>query len=451
MGRLFWKFFIAIWLAQLLGTMSVMFIVETVYRMEEAGRPRAAADQSANLLIDSAAATLRYGGTKALQIMVEDTARQSLMVVDENYREIFGRPVDPAALRSALDKNQQGEDTESVRQVVLPDGHRYLLFIQDAVQSSRQNDRAPLPPHGARLLPTEPLLAHLIASLVVAALLAHYLSRPIRSLSSAIRDMASGKLQVAVAAAVERRKDELADLLRDFDDMARRIATLVDGQRQLFHDVSHELRTPLARMQVAIGLARKQPEKIEKLLERIDGEIVRIDRLIGELLALSRLAVTEVGMTDEEFNIHALLAEIVDNARFEGKAKGQKIQYSGDREVSINGSPELMRRAIENVVRNAVEHTPDDCVISVESRMDAARARLRIVVSDTGPGVSGTEMVSGTKSGRSADGHGLGLSISKRIIDAHRGEIRIQNQAKGGLSVVIMLPVSPGPDAGGHP
>ena len=457
MGRLFWKFFIAIWLAQLLGTMSVMFIVETVHRMEEAGRPRATAESSANFLVDSAAATLRYGGTKALQIMVEDTARQTLMVVDENYREIFGRPVDPAALRWALDRNQQGQNAENVREVVLPDGQKYLLFVQDPVRNSRQSDRAPLPPHGARLLPTEPLLAHLIASLIVAALLAHYLSRPIRSLSSAIRDMASGQLQVAVAAAVERRKDELADLLRDFDDMARRIASLVDGQRQLFHDVSHELRTPLARMQVAIGLAKQQPEKIEKLLERIDGEIVRTDRLIGELLALSRLAVTEIRTTDEEFNINELLAEIVENARFEGKAKGQKIRYSGDTGVSMNGSPELMRRAIENVVRNAIEHTPGDCMISIEARMDPEHGCLRIVISDTGPGVPDAEIndnidpqLSATRSRRSGDGHGLGLSITKRIIDAHHGEIQIQNLTKGGLRVVIILPTSGSSRSQGH-
>ena len=451
MGRLFWKFFIAIWVAQLLGTMSVMFIVEAIYRMEEAAQPRVTSDRSANFLIDSAAATLRYGGTKALQIMVEDTAKQTLIVVDENYRDIFDRPVDPAALQWAVEKNQQGQNTESVRHVILPDGHTYLLFTQDAVQTSIKNNGAPLPPHGAKLLPIEPLLAHLVASLIVAALLAHYLSRPIRSLRSAIGAMASGQLQVAVADAVERRKDELADLLRDFDHMAGRVASLVDGQRQLFHDVSHELRSPLARMQVAIGLAKQQPEKVEQLLERIDCEIIRTDRLIGELLAVSRLAVTEIKMTDEAFSVDELLAEIVENARFEGKAKGQKIHYSGATGVSINGSPELMHRAIENVVRNAIEHTPSDCTISVEARMESERSRLRIAVSDTGPGLPDTEinrnidsLFCGTRSGRSGDGHGLGLSISKHIIDAHHGEIRMQNLAKGGLCVVIVLPVSHG-------
>ena len=449
MGRLFWKFFIAIWVAQLLGTMSVMFMVETIHRKEEAGRPRAAADRSVNILVDSAAATLRYGGINALQMMVEDMAKQTVIVVDENYRELFGRPVDPAALQSALDKNQQGQNTDSVRQVILPDGHKYLLFIQNAVQNSIQNTIAPLPPHGAKLLPIEPFLAHLVASLIVAALLAHYLSRPIRSLRSAIRAMASGQLQVAVADAVERRKDEFADLLREFDHMAGRVASLVEGQRQLFHDVSHELRSPLARMQVAIGLAKQQPKKAEKLLERIDGEIIRIDRLIGELLAFSRLEVTEIKMTDEEFSIDELLTEIVENARFEGKAKGQKVHYSSDSGVSINGNSELMHRAIENVVRNAIEHTPSDSMISVEARMASEPGLLRIAVCDTGPGVPGTEinndinsLFHGTRSGRSEEGHGLGLSISKRIIEAHHGEIRFQNLAKGGLCVVILLPVS---------
>ncbi|TCS38034.1 two-component system OmpR family sensor kinase [Paucimonas lemoignei] len=359
MGRLFWKFFFAIWVAQLFGTMSVMFIIEVVHRQHEVAGPE------------------------------------------------FVAPNSP------------------------------------------QHDIPRLPPRGPKLLPIEPLVAHLVASLIVAAILAHYLSKPIRSLRAAIGAMASGQLQVAAADAVERRKDELADLLREFDHMAGRVASLVDGQRQLFHDVSHELRSPLARMQVAIGLARQQPEKTEQLLERIDGEIIRTDRLIGELLALSRLTMPEMKMADEEFGIDELLTEIVENARFEGKAKGQKIRSSIATGASINGSPELMGRAIENVVRNAIEHTPRDSTISVEARMEPGRDRLTIAVSDTGPGVPDIEIdhhvnssFRGIRSSRSAEGHGLGLSISKRIIDAHQGDIHFRNLDKGGLCVVIVLPIS---------
>jgi two-component system, OmpR family, sensor kinase len=409
MGRLFWKFFIAIWAAQLVGTMSVMFLVETVNRIDPGGRPGAAAESAWTSPTGPVAAALRNDGAGALQ-----------------------------------------QDAAGMSRTSLPDGHPYPLPVRVQVQVQERNDVAPLPPHGAKLLPIEPLLAHLVASLIVAALLAHYLSKPIRSLRTAIRAMASGQLHVAVDNDVKQRKDELADLLREFEHMSARVGTLMAGQRQLFHDVSHELRSPLSRMQVAIGLARQQPERSEELMDRMDGEIVRTDRLIGELLALSRLAAAEIRITGEEFGIDDILAEIVENARFEGQAKGQTIRFPADTGANIKGSPELMRRAIENVVRNAIAHTPDDSRIAVEADIVPARGMLRIAVSDTGPGVPDTEIgvifdafFRGAGLDRNGMSHGLGLSITKRIVDAHHGEVRAYNLPERGLCVEISLPVSP--------
>lgn len=341
------------------------------------------------------------------------------------------------------------QDADGVRRFSPPDGQDYLLFIQEPARVAERDDAAPLAPHGAKLLPLEPLLAHLVASLIVTAFLAHYLSRQIRSLRTAIRAMASGQLQVAVDDGVKRRKDELADLLREFEHMAARVGTLVAGQQQLFHDVSHELRSPLTCMQVAIGLARQQPERSEELMDRMDGEIVRTDRLIGELLALSRLSAAGIKMTDEEFGIDEILAEIVENARFEGEAKGQTIRCPEDTGASIKGSPELMHRAIENVVRNAIAHTPSDSTISVEADIEPERGMLRISISDTGPGVPDAEIgmifdsfFHGARSDRNGMSHGLGLSITKRIVDAHHGDVRAYNLPQRGLCVEIFLPVS---------
>lgn len=422
MGRLFWKFFIAIWAAQLVGTMSVMFLVEAMNRIELIGRPDATAYSTGNFPTGPAAAALRNEGADALHMQPEKMAKPRLIVSNENRRDALGKPAD----------------------------HPYLLAIREQVPVEEQDDVAPLPPHGAKLLPIEPLVAHLVASLIVAALLAHYLSRPIRSLRTAIRAMASGQLQVAVDDDVKQRKDELADLLREFEHMAARVGTLMAGQRQLFHDLSHELRSPLTRMQVAIGLARQQPERSEELMDRMDGEIVRTDRLIGELLALSRLAAAEIRMTDEEFGIDDILAEIVESAQFEGEAKGQKIRFPEDTGATIKGSPELMRRAIENVVRNAIAHTPGNSTISVEANIVPERGLLRIAISDTGPGVPDTEIgmifdafFRGARSDRDRMSHGLGLSITKRIVDAHHGEVRAYNLLERGLCVEILLPVCP--------
>lgn len=449
MGRLFWKFFIAIWVAQLLGTMSVMFAVEGIYRLEESGRPRVAADRSTRLVVDAAAATLTYGGPVALHELVARTTKQTLIAVDENNRDIFGRPVDQAALQWALDKAGRAQGAEPVRQVTLPDGRNYLLFVQDAANGAEGHDIAPLPPHGAKLLPTEPLFAHMTASLLVAAALAHYLLRPIRNLRSAIRTVASGHLEVTTADSVVRRNDELADLLREFDRMAEQVSGLVEGQRQLFHAVSHELRSPLARMQVAIGLARQQPRTVEQLLDRVEREIVRLDRLVGELLALSRLATIKIEIADEEFCMDEILAEIVESARFEAEPKGQQVRCTGRTGAMLKGSPELMQRAIENVVRNALEHTPGGSTITVETGLEAGNSMLRVCVSDNGLGVPDKDIdrlfeMPSAVAGLSyvAVSRGLGLAIAKRIIEAHHGRIHARNLPDGGLRVEIVLPVS---------
>lgn len=448
MSRLFWKFFIVIWIAQIIGTMSVMVAVKLKHRLEKDGRPDVTEAYPANLLIESAAATLQYGGPTALRKLMENTARHRLVAVDENNRELLGRTVDPAALRRAHDESRQRENGDDVRRIKIADGHSYLLFI-DALEKMAGPTKSTdyRPPHGAKLLPMEPFVAHLVASLIVAALLAHYLSRPIRSLRSAFQAAASGNLEVGVANAVERRQDELADLLREFDRMAAQLRALMDAQRRLLHDVSHEVRSPLARMQAAIGLARQQPIKTEDMLGRIDREIMRIDRLIGELLTLSRLETTEIGEINEDVYIDEIFEDIVDSARFEAESKGKRFRFSGEAGVIVKGSPELLHRAIENVVRNAIKHSYEDSAVSVEAKTDSATGMLKISISDNGPGVPDAELDSifkpffrGGKADSNAGGHGLGLAIARRIIEAHHGSIQAFNLSTRGLCVEIAVP-----------
>ncbi|MFC3109581.1 ATP-binding protein [Undibacterium arcticum] len=448
MGRLFWKFFIVIWIAQIIGTMSVMVAVELKQGFEGDNRPNAVADRSANLLIESAATALQYGGPMALRKLMDDTTRHELVVVDENNRELLGRTVDPAALQRAQAKSHQRENADGVRRITLADGHSYLLFVDAAQKLTRPMDTGPRPPHGSKLLPTEPLVAHLLASLIVAALLAHYLSRPIRSLRSAFQAVASGNLRVGVANAVAKRKDELADLLREFDRMAAQLRVLMDGQRRLLHDVSHELRSPMARMQAAAGLARQQPEKTKDMLDRIDSEIIRMDRLIGELLTLSRLETSEIGVLDAEVCIDEVLDDIVDSAQFEAESAKKRFYFSGESGAIIKGSAELLHRAIENVVRNAIQHTHQGCAVYVKVNRDSENDMLKISISDHGPGVPEAELNSifkpffrGSKADGNPGGHGLGLAIARRIIEAHSGSIRAFNLSKGGLCVQIAVPV----------
>ncbi|MDL2355664.1 MAG: histidine kinase dimerization/phospho-acceptor domain-containing protein, partial [Pseudomonadota bacterium] len=229
MGRLFWKIFLPIWLAQIIGTMSVMLI-------------------------------LRLEGAPPAQ-----------------HR--------PPATEPA------------------PSG---MALAPSALQGA--------PRHSPSMLPPEPLVAHLLASLLVAALLAQYLSRPIRSLRDAIRHAAAGNLEPAIDHRVANRNDELSDLLTEFDRMARQLHAVMESQRHLLHDVSHEVRAPLARMPAALGLARQQPHRADAMLDRIERETGRVDHLVEELLTLARLEAQQSGSLEHQVCIDTLLADIMDSA-----------------------------------------------------------------------------------------------------------------------------------------
>ena len=192
-----------------------------------------------------------------------------------------------------------------------------------------------------------------------ASVLAWYFAKPIRSLSRAFEAASQGDLAVRLGAEMGGRRDELADLGRDFDSMAQRLQGLMDGQRRLFHDVSHELRSPLARLQVAIGLARQQPERIEQALTRVERESVRMDQLVSELLTLARL---ESGLSEnmsEEISLGELVGNIIEDSRVEAEAKQCVLRFdegAGADEMLVAGNPELLRRGVENVLRNAICH-----------------------------------------------------------------------------------------------
>jgi two-component system, OmpR family, sensor kinase len=297
-------------------------------------------------------------------------------------------------------------------------------------------------------LPPEPLVAHMVASLVVASLLAHYFSRPIRSLRTAFQTAATGDLAVGIDPAVEKRDDELSDLLSEFDRMAKQLQVLMESQRRLLHDVSHEVRSPLARMQAAIGLARQQPQKTDYLLGRIEREISRIDRLVEELLTLARLEASETGAMDEDVRIDAILADIMDSAQFEAQANGKSFHMSGQCHAVVRGNRNLLHRAIENVVRNAILHTDDGTRVYLRTDMAPGMNAIMMSISDNGPGVPEARLGAifepfsrGGLADGDHEGHGLGLAIAAQIVKMHEATIRASNLPQGGLRVQIVIPV----------
>lgn len=302
-------------------------------------------------------------------------------------------------------------------------------------------DGRPLP-HRPRP-PVVPILSGLLVSLVSASALAWYFARPIRQLRRAFDAAAGGDLAVRIGAGMGGRRDELADLGRDFDYMTERLSQLVDGQKRLLHDVSHEMRSPLARLQAAIGLARQQPEQLAKTLERIEREGERLDHLVDELLTLSRLEAGVAGRA-EAVDMQELLGGIVEDARFEGAARQVGVELVATALPEVQANPELLHRAIENVARNALRHSPPGGTVRIEAGMKGEGGRLLLSIADQGPGVPEDALERIFRpffraGGQPSDGYGLGLAIAERVIAAVNGRIRAKNGESGGLVVEIEL------------
>jgi two-component system OmpR family sensor kinase len=433
-GRLFWKIFLAFWLALVVAAVGTGTVVWLQHGAADAQPKEFGAGPRAGM--DMAAAMLREDGVEALRGWMQHRRHPApIYVVDEAGRDVLGRAVPEASLARAREIVRRRGDGFRARSVVGPAGERYLLF-------------APLQP-GMRL-PPRPLLEPwqliaigLVTSLLFSAALAWYLARPIRSLRSAFDGVAAGRLETRVSPGIGSRRDEIADLGRDFDRMAAQLQSLIDAQRRLLHDVSHELRSPLARLHAAIGLARQDPSKLEGSLERIEREAARLDELVGGVLTLARLEGGTASGPEETVDFADLVANIAEDARFEAEASGRKVKLESDEQVLVRGRAELLHRAVENVVRNAVKYTAP--ASTVEIRLSVAGGRALLGVIDRGPGIAqgeaGRIFEPFYRGAAAPDGFGLGLAIAHGAIAAHRGAIRAANAEGGGLRVDIELPL----------
>lgn len=298
-------------------------------------------------------------------------------------------------------------------------------------------------PHGFHI-PPEPMVAAVLTAIVVALVLAAYIAKPVRRLRRAFEAVAGGDLGMRIGPQMGRRRDELADLGQDFDSMAARLQTLVEGQRRLLHDVSHELRSPLARLQAASGLLRQQPERMMDTIGRIERECERMDSLVGQLLTLSRLEAGVAGR-DESVDLAELLDGLIEDARFEAAHSERLLSVVGQAEGCVHANPELLHRAIENVVRNAIKYAPAGSEVEIGLLQTGNRFELR--VADRGPGVpQGDEEAIfapfyRTGEAREGTGYGLGLAIARRVVLGLGGEISAHNRTGGGLEVRLVLPL----------
>jgi two-component system sensor histidine kinase CpxA len=307
------------------------------------------------------------------------------------------------------------------------------------------------PPRMVHLIEPEALAWRLgVLVLVVGGLsfwLARYLSSPMASLRRATRRLSGGDLTARVGERAVRRRDEIGELARDFNAMAGRVEVLVGSQRRLLRDVSHELRSPLARITVALELARSRAgDEASNPHDRIEREAARLDELIGRLLLLERLEVGGTGDDPVELDLSELLGEVVADAGFEAAAEGRRIELDRGGPFVLSGRPQLLHSAFDNLLRNALQHTPEGTAVEVGARW--AGDELEISVRDHGPGVGADDLerifhpfyrVDEARD-RDSGGAGLGLAIARRAIELHGGSVQARNHEEGGLVIVVKLP-----------
>jgi two-component system sensor histidine kinase CpxA len=299
------------------------------------------------------------------------------------------------------------------------------------------------------------LIVILITSGVLCYFLARYLTAPISKLQAATKKLAGGDLTVRVGSKVGKRRDEIADLARDFDLMAERIELVMTSQRRLLGDVSHELRSPLARLNVALELARQRAgHKAESALNRIECEAERLNELIGQLLMLTRLESKTEKREKVPIDLADLIYEIATDADFEAQNRKCSVRVIIKEEFIIPGIKELLRSAVENVVRNAIRYTAEgtEIEITLHCRQENNNIYAVISIRDHGTGVPDEALsrvfrpfysVSEARD-RQTGGTGLGLAITERAVKLHDGNVTAANAPGGGLIIEIHFPVTDG-------
>lgn len=468
MKRLYWKIFGFLLLAQFVTIVTISSGFFLHHRNNMMNSEGVEISPPARTVIQSASAAAQHGGKQALEALLKAwrfRRMPHILAIDESGHELLNRNYSQQAYRTAQSL-AANESTESVNVITLSNGEKITLFVPDTGRHARSPRHTEGPPHQhldhsgspptpptfierprPRGLPAWPIIASTIVSLVFAAIIAWYFSKPIQLLHSAFSKGANGELDSHVAAEMGNREDALSDLGKDFDSMAARLSKLIKGQKRLLNHVSHELRSPLSRMQIAIGLAKQNPEKVSSSLDRIQLESERMDQLIGELLQLSRLDSGMRALNKKTVNLSHLIQDMLNDASFEAAEKNITVAGDISPDCHLNCDAELIYRAVENIIRNALKYTYPDSTVHVS--LMQTEHHLQIEVMDQGEGVDESALEDifqpfvRTNHAQPKHGYGIGLALAKQVIEAHGGSISAANNTSDkGLVVSIQLPIT---------
>ena len=385
---------------------------------------------------------LQMEGRKGLReelLNIPRMTRSHIYVVDDEDQELLGRE---NALKQLVERRTV-MDTVEFQDVA---GSNYTIYTVNRT-----------PP--ATLLAPGPqgTALRLVAAAAISALISYFLARslatPLEELRKASRKIAAGDLATRVSKTMPSRQDEIGQLAKDFDIMTSRLQAMQQANQRLMQDVSHELRSPLARLSVALEIARKKGVgEIGAEIDRITLESERLGTLVNDVLGLLRESSETIPRFDEDLDLSVLLSDLVEVVNYEVPEGKPGISWQATEPCEFHGDRELLWRAMENLLRNALRYTDPDRGVLLDLIVSKRKSSVRLEVRDFGSGVPEGELekifepfyrVQESRD-RGSGGHGLGLSIAANAVHMHGGSIEASNTPGGGLIVSISLPLSQG-------
>jgi signal transduction histidine kinase len=426
-------------------------IIITTALTFSASEPRGPFGTLLNLQVDEAKHAYETGGKDALSAMIgkfqQITQMEVVFTNAQGVDLVTGKSRTELLRRPSRSRWRLPFPFTAGRRpaiVARPDpDHKYWLFLIDQ-------------PRGLTFFFLQPQHLWIIALVVLLCYaFAYHLTSPVRRLRAVVECFGRGDFS---ARAATNRKDEFGQLATSFNQMAERIQTLLAAERRLLLDISHELRSPLARLGVAIELARSGEDR-EHMLDRIQKEADRLNELVAELLQVTRVEGDPSMQKLESVRLDEMLGDLVYDSLLEAKAKEVTLLLKAPIAVTLSADEELIRRAVENVIRNAIRYALPGTAVDIDLRRQGAMAQ--VCVRDYGPGVPEDALPRifdpfyrvDSDRNRVSGGLGLGLAIARRSVEIHKGKLTAKN-ANPGLQVTIELPVapeSPTRDAAKHP
>lgn len=456
MRGLFLKIFAIFWIAQ-----SLIFLITTALILRHRRpSPQILFETLSSTLRSEASESLGAYGTGGCSAFTAYAAahHQNLILEDAAGRNLCGAPVtfrwDQATDQQRHDQiigAQFGSQFVWRVQAASPAGATYYFLLSRPYKP----DDHPWYQDLAHFAFPQLFVAIAVGGLMTYALVL-LLTRPLVRLRHAARELAQGNLKTRVKAP-ERpsrilQEDEFKALVHDFNHMAGRLESLVDAQQLLLRDVSHELRSPLARLSVALELAREDavPEMTAHL-NRIERETAKLNQLIGQLLTLSSMEAIERTDNFQPVSLKSLIGEMIPDAEYEARQRQSSVSFTADEDCLVAGNRELLYRAIENVVRNAVRYTDPGTAVEIHlgSAQHNGSQSAVLDISDHGPGIPEAEIneifrpfyrVDRARSSETG-GFGVGLAIAERAVKLHQGELHAANRPGGGAVIRMSFPL----------